>query len=86
MNDEKRPLSLLEFLAHEIGCEYLSDLHGIDNSQRKNAIRILEQISPEMVELRDWNDALSYLTKQQPVQTAETAKAQLIKHLNFSMK
>lgn len=54
---------LLEILASQTECMYLSDLH---NPEFLPAIRrALCGISPEQFELREWQDAVAYITGEQ---------------------
>ena len=71
-------LSLLEFLAYKAGCPYLSDLPRVIGWQRVRMARELEQIPAEAASLRDWNDALDYLTGAPPEDTAQAAKERLV--------
>lgn len=64
MTGQNRTPSLLERLAGEVGCLYLSDLRG---DQYQWHIRTLvEAIPAEDYPVREWEDALSYLTKRKP--------------------
>lgn len=69
--------SLLEQLAMQMGCMYLSDLRFLDDGQRQYLAHKLEQIDPRE-DVWAWNDALSYLTGAPPEQTAQAAKERLI--------
>lgn len=75
-------LSLLEFLAYKAGCPYLSDLQDIADWQRSRLARELEQIPAEDAGLREWNDALAYLTGAPPEGTAQAARERLIQSLS----
>ena len=68
---------LLEYLAGRCHCVYLSDLRFLNEAQRKRLAREVEAVSADAVSLREWNDALEYLTGQSPEQTAEEARARL---------
>lgn len=74
-------LGLLELAASRLGCEYLSDLRYIDGLQRARLSRQLEKVPDSAVSLREWNDALEYLTGQPPEPTPEAAKARLLQTL-----
>lgn len=74
-----KTLSLLDTLSAQIGCTYLSDLRFLDTLQHRRLAEILKYISAEAFELREWNDALYYLTGDgQSKADAEQAKAALI--------
>lgn len=74
-------LSLLEFLAYKAGCPYLSDLRFLSPEQRRYLAQKLDQLTPREEDVRDWNDALTYLTGASPEETAQAAKEQLVKLL-----
>ena len=82
MNMIRTELSLLDAIAIEMRCEYLSDLRYLDSSQRALLAEKLKQVSIKPDSLRDWNDALQYLARQPPGATAETAKERLIQALS----
>lgn len=71
-------LPLLEFMQHKAGCLYLSDLQNIAGWQRSRLARELEQIPAEDAGLREWNDALAYLTGAPPEETARAARERLM--------
>ena len=68
---------LLEYLAGRCHCVYLSDLRFLNEAQRRRLAREVEAVSADAVPLREWNDALEYLTGRPPEQTAEEARARL---------
>lgn len=53
---------LLEFLQLQAGCMYLSDLHTPSHFPRIQ--RALRKITPDHYALREWNDAVWYITGQ----------------------
>lgn len=71
-------LPLLDFLAYQARCEYLSDLPHATGWQRVRMVRALEKIPPEAASLHDWNDALDYLVQAPPEETAQAAREQLL--------
>lgn len=76
-------LPLLEAMAIQTGCEYLSDLHYIDDLQRRRLARSLEKVDAKDADLFEWNDALEYLTREKKTQpNAEQAKSALIAALS----
>jgi len=77
-----KQISLLDAMLIQLRCEYLSDLHNLDNEQRVLLAQKVEQLSPEDVDLRDWNDALEYMAHAPPERTAKTAKERLIHFLS----
>lgn len=54
------PACLLEVLQFRVGCMYLSDLHIPANFPLIR--RQLQKIDPVCFSLRDWNDAVAYIT------------------------
>lgn len=71
-------ISLLDAMAIQARCEYLSDLRYIDDVQRARLARALEKISPEAGTLFEWNDALAYMTGETAQPTQRAAKERLI--------
>lgn len=67
-------MPLLDVLAYKMQCEYLSDLHFLPAWQWERLAREVERIPHEAALLREWNDALDYLTGSAPEPTAEAAK------------
>lgn len=74
----KTELSLLDLLTLQMNCAYLSDLRGLDGGQRVMMAHRLERLEAKAEDLRDWNDALEYLTGASPEETAQAAKERLI--------
>lgn len=70
--------SLLDAMSIQMRCEYLSDLHDLDNEQLALLAQKVEQLSPEDVDLHDWNDALEYMAHAPPERIAKTAKERLV--------
>lgn len=75
-------VSLLEIMQARMNCEYLSDLHQLSDVDRKRLSREWEKIRPEDASLREWNDALAYLSNNPPEQSAEAARERLIQSLS----
>ena len=73
---------LLEALSIQADCAYLSDLKHLVGLRRARLVRALERVPPDAAELREWNDALEYLTGTQPCADAEQARAALIAGLS----
>lgn len=74
-------MSLLDFLAYEMKCEYLSDLRDLSAGQKEKLADAIESMEASDGDIRDWNDALEYLTGAQAKGTAADAKAALIRTL-----
>lgn len=76
--------SLLDLLAIQMKCEYLSDLRFLSLEQRRYLAQKLDRLTPREEDLYDWNDALKYLTDALPEQTAQAAKVRLVELLSMS--
>lgn len=70
--------SLLEYLSVQMGCIYLSDLHFLSEGKRRILAQWLEQLEAREQDIREWNDALEYLTGLLPKQTSREAKSSLL--------
>lgn len=76
-HSEMPAAGLLDVLVSQTGCMYLSDLH---NPNFLPAVqRALCRISPEQFELREWQDAVEYITGERfsfksPKQAADYLK------------
>ena len=74
--------SLLDLLAIQMKCEYLSDLRFLTQGQRQYLAHKLECLTPREEDVWEWNDALNYLTGAPPEDTAQNAKESLVKHMH----
>ena len=72
---------ILEHLARLMGCEYLSDLKYLDKRSRTVLAGLVEKLDPEQATVEEWNDALAYLTGQDPMPDAARARQALIEGL-----
>ena len=68
---------LLDHLADRCHCAYLSDLRFLNEAQRRRLACEIEAVSADAASLREWNDALEYLTGRSAEQTVEEARARL---------
>lgn len=75
--------SLVDYLAAQICCPYISDLHFLDFIDRITLAHVMKKISPAEWPLREWNDALNYILGGQAVSTAEDAYAKLLSGIQF---
>ena len=75
-------LPLLDYLAWQAGCEYLSDLPRADGCRRAQLLRALQRLPAEAAGLREWNDALDYLVQAPPAETPDQARLRLIAWLS----
>lgn len=73
-------LGLLEFLAANTGCMYLSDL--TQTHMQIGIGHILRSLDASAFSLREWNDAAAYLTRRPCFfETAEQAKQYLLDNI-----
>ena len=70
--------SLLDLMSIQMGCMYLSDLRFLSQEQRRYLAQKLDRLTPREEDVREWNDALSYLTNAPPETTAQATKERLI--------
>lgn len=70
--------SLLDLLSIQMGCMYLSDLRFLSLEQRRYLAQRLDRLTPRQEDIREWNDALEYLTGAPPENTAQAAKERLV--------
>ena len=74
--------SLLDLLSIQMGCMYLSDLRFLSPEQRRYLAQSLDPLTPRPEDIREWNDALDYLTGAPPENTAQAAKERLVSLLS----
>lgn len=70
--------SLLDLLAIQMKCEYLSDLRFLSQKQRRCLAHKLKCLTPREEDVREWNAALIYLTDAPPEPTVRAAKERLV--------
>lgn len=70
--------SLLDLLSIQMGCMYLSDLRFLSPEQRRYLAQKLDCLTPRQEDIREWNDALDYLTGAPPEKTAQATKVRLV--------
>ncbi len=78
---DSQKLSLVDMLARELGCQYLSDLSFLEDAQRTYLARIIQDTPAASATLFEWNDALAYLAEAPPEQDAAAAKRKLLSTL-----
>ena len=61
MEAKTYPIGLLDFIAHRVPCEYLSDLHW-KHQLLPDIQRVIQEIPLAQYDLREWNDAVQYVT------------------------
>lgn len=65
-------MNLLEYLARETGCIYLSDLHKPDIQAR--ILAALSVVAAEDYPLEEWNEVLEYVARRrEPCASCEEA-------------
>lgn len=73
---------LLDNLRSAVGCMYLSDLHM--DSFWPVLHKTLQNIVPQNYSLREWNDAVHYITGKDAIFDKETDAAEfLIRYMNI---
>lgn len=73
-NRKEEPLGLLVYLSLQAGCLYLSDLP--QPKYRFSIQHALRGLSPDWFSLKEWNDAVAYITRQErSFETEEQAMA-----------
>ena len=77
----ERGVSLVDFLAKELGCVYISDLTHLTADQQKRLAGVLETLPPEAAKDAEWADALSYIAKLPPQGNAEEDRTRLLSAL-----
>lgn len=70
--------SLLDYMAAEIGCSYLSDLHYLSRPRRQVLAHKVEKLPLDEHDIKEWNDALTYVTDLPAAATAREAKKALV--------
>ena len=80
----KRNQALLDLLAENARCPFISDLRHITGKERLRLAEKLEAISPGDYLLPVLNDALNYLIKAPPQQTPEAARGRLLDYYKTS--
>ena len=73
----KIEIPLIEWVAMEMNCEYVSDLRWLDARQRETLAAKLSKIAVSDCTRREWEDLCEYLTGSKPEGAAE-AKAQTV--------
>ena len=71
---------LLEYLANATGCNYISDLLCLQSYDY--CVECIKDIPAEVYEVKEWNEAITYLTQEPaPYTTSKESKAQIIEIL-----
>lgn len=74
-----KTISLLDMLSLQMGCTYLSDLRFLNAFQYRKLAEILAVLPAEDFDLREWKDALRYLTgENRQAMNAKQVRSELI--------
>lgn len=73
--------SLLDFMAAQARCDYLSDLKHLQAWEFIRLGRALEQVPAIAITLFEWNDALAYLADAPPEPDRKAARERLMSFL-----
>ncbi len=79
--DGVQDFSLLDAMVIQAQCQYLSDLHDLQDWEQMKLGKALEQVPANAATLFEWNDALAYLAAAPPEQTQEAARERLMTFL-----
>ena len=74
-------VSLVDFLAKEMDCAYISDLTHLPPWQQQRLAAVLEQLPSEAASQREWDDALNYIEMLPPQSDAEKDRQCLLSAL-----
>lgn len=81
MNTAEKNTHLLDMLAHQIDCPYLSDLYS--PFFRKKLVQALSATAPEDFSLNEWTEAASYILRDNvPCASQAQAREHLLKRLS----
>ena len=75
-------VSLIDFLAKEVDCAYISDLTHLSARQQQRLAAVLEKLPSEAASQREWDDALSYIETLPPQTDAEKDRQCLLAALS----
>lgn len=64
MSNETKKIGLLDRLAQEFDCEFLSDVKSMVLQRRAWAAQLLQKIGAEEYSVQEWNDTHHYLLGQ----------------------
>lgn len=64
--DSERLISLVDYLALQAGCMYISDLRSLTWSAQLHLKHCIKKLAPEYFSAFQWQDAVEYLTGQTP--------------------
>lgn len=77
-------ISLVDYLAAQIACAYISDLRFMDTLEKIRLFHVIRKLSPSDWSLRQWNDALEYIANKQAADTVEAAYEELLASLRMT--
>lgn len=79
--EKNEVLSLVDYLAEKLGCDYISDLHFLNKKERLKISNEVQKLNPEDWTIDDWNDALEYIVNKQAADNCESAYSELLAEL-----
>lgn len=74
-------LSLVDYLAEKLGCDYISDLHFLNAKERLKMSIEVQKLNPEDWPIGDWNDALGYIANKPATDSCQSAYSELLAEL-----
>ena len=78
----KKDISLIDYIAECMGCEYISDLNFLDNNKKTHLYKVIKNINYDDHTLFNWSDAAEYITKEKnKYSDKEEAKNSILKFL-----
>lgn len=77
-------ISLVDYLASQIACAYISDLRFLDPLGKIQLSHVVRKLSPSDWSLWQWNDALEYIANKQAANTVEAAYEELLASLRIT--
>jgi len=77
MSNQPPSAQLLDMLAAQMGCHYVSDLKYLPHNQRTELSRVVAELPSDFVPLYQWNDALKYLFHSAPEASPDFAREKL---------
>lgn len=82
--EQSTQTSLLEYLAEQENCVYMSDLRFLRGLDRAHLLHEIRRLPEDRFPVEEWNEALAYLFGQPPEQTCQAAREALLSGLSES--
>lgn len=77
--------SLVDYLATQLGCEFISDLRFLTSLERLTLARVIKKLQPADFPLHEWNDAIQYIVNKRVVNSSESAYRTLLTELQIGI-